>query len=121
MHDHPNAETVYYRIKINKINGESEYKKVAKVIIPGIIAKIQIVPNPIQQRIIKLQFVKQPLGKYLFNLYNAVGQKIFSEKLAYKGGANLSLKTIEYLHAGIYQLEIIKPNSARTLLKIIAL
>jgi hypothetical protein len=121
VHDHPNAETAYYRIKINKINGGSEYQKVAKVIIPGITSKIQIVPNPIQQRIIKLQFVKQPLGKYLFNLYNAVGQKIFSEKLAYKGGATLSLKTIDDLNAGIYQLEIIKPNSERTLLKIIAL
>jgi hypothetical protein len=120
VHEYPDLETGFYRIKINKVDGKAEYKKVVKVIAPAMKADIQIFPNPIQQKIVRLRFVKQPLGKYQFNLYNAVGQKMASEKLPYKGEATLSLKIIKNIDAaGIYQLEIIKPNGERKLLKII--
>ncbi len=118
VHEQPNSSIAFYRIKINKINGESEYEKVIKVTMPGFVAGIRIYPNPIEQTFIHLQFIKQPFGKYRFNLYNTLGQNLHSEELIYKGEAALSIKTMKNLSAGIYQLEIIKPTGERILLKI---
>ncbi|HSN08014.1 MAG TPA: hypothetical protein VLS85_03195, partial [Hanamia sp.] len=119
LHQNPGTGiAAYYRIKINKINGESEYKKVVRVSIPGFIQGIHVYPNPIQRGVINLQFVKQPLGNYRFNLYNILGQSEYSEVINYKGEDLLSLKTLKNLSIGIYELEIIKPNGERATLKI---
>ena len=118
VHAQAKTGTGFYRIRINKINGDVEYQKVIKVIIPGFIAGIYIYPNPIQFSFIALQFVKQPLGKYRFSLYNPLGQKMFSQEIVYKGESSLSLKTMKSFSAGLYQLEIIKPGGERTFLKI---
>jgi hypothetical protein len=118
LHQKPGAGIAYYRIKINKINGESEYKKVVRVSIPDCIQGIHVYPNPIRQGVINLQFVKQPLGNYCFNLYNILGQSELSEVVNYKGEDLLSLKTLKNLSVGIYELEIIKPNGERATLKI---
>ncbi len=117
VHVHPEARIGFYRIRIDKLNGESEYKRVIKVTMRGFIAGIHIYPNPFRQGIIDLRFVNQPLGKYRFNLYNILGQKMFSEELNYSGEAALALKGMKNFSAGIYQLEIIKPTGERTLLK----
>ncbi|MDE3185839.1 MAG: hypothetical protein KGM16_20695 [Bacteroidota bacterium] len=118
LHQKPGTGIAYYRIKINKINGESEYKKVVRVFIPDFIQCIHVYPNPIRQGVINLQFVKQPLGNYCFNLYNILGQSELSEVVNYKGEDLLSLKTLKNLSVGIYELEIIKPNGERATLKI---
>ncbi len=117
-HFHPNAGNAFYRIKINKINGESAYQKVLKVIIPADISGIKIYPNPVRGNDINLQFKKQPFGKYRFSLYNSLGQKVFAKEIIYKGETNLSLKCWKSINTGVYQLEIIKPNGEKYSIKI---
>lgn len=118
IHQRPGAGNNFYRIRINKIDGGVQFSKVAKVAIPRSGSSMMIYPNPVQDGVIGLQFTNQPLGKYRFNLYNFSGQKVFSEESNYKGEGALSLNPRKKLTAGIYQLEIIKPNEERTSLKI---
>ena len=118
VHFQPLAGDAFYRIKINKINGESEYQKVLKVVIPSKISAIHIYPNPVQGHVINLQFVKQPLGKYRFVLHNSLAQKVLSKEITYSGETYLSLNCSRILTAGVYQLEIIKPNGEIESLKV---
>jgi len=118
IHEKVGAGISYYRIKINKINGAAEYQKEVRVFVPAFMPGIQVYPNPIHQGIISLQFVKQRLGNYHFNLYNTLGQNQFSAQVNYNGESILSLKTTKNLSRGIYELEIIKPNGERITLKI---
>jgi len=118
IHFRPLTGNAFYRIKIDKINGESEYQKVLKVIVPSSISAIHIYPNPVQAQRINLQFVKQPLGKYRFVLHNSLGQKVLSKEIIYSGETHLSLNCSRILTAGMYQLEIIKPNGERESLKV---
>ena len=117
-HFKPATGNAFYRIKINKIDGNSEYQKVLKVIIPSGISSILIYPNPVKGKVINLRFVKQPLGKYRFVLHNSLAQKVLSKEIIYSGEKHLSLNCSRILTAGVYQLEIIKPNGERELLKV---
>jgi hypothetical protein len=117
-HFQPATGNAFYRIKISKINGESAYQKVLKVIIPSNVSAIHIYPNPVHGKVINLQFIKQPLGEYRFSLYNSLGQIVLNKEIIYKGEANLLLNCRTNLSIGLYQLQIIKPNGENESLKI---
>ena len=119
IHYQPKPGNNFYRIRINKINGEVEYKNVVKVWMPESTSSIEVYPNPVQNGIIELQFVDQPFGKYGFNLYNSIGQKIFSKEINCESRNSIqSLQPDKNFIQGIYHLEIIKPNGDKKAIKV---
>ncbi len=119
IHHQPKTGNNFYRIEVIKTNGEVEYEKVVKVCLPESMPAIRIYPNPVTGSIIKLQFRNQPSGKYYFNLYNSIGQKMFSKEFNYEGGNSIqSLRPGKNFIQGIYHLEIIKPTGDRRTLKV---
>ena len=115
----PSAGNNFYRIRINKINGEVEYKRVLKVWMPESKSSIGVFPNPIQNGIITLKFNNQSSGKYVLSLFNSMGQKIFSNEIFFKEGGRLEpVSPGKGFIRGIYNLEIVNPKGKRTILKI---
>ncbi|MEO8821495.1 MAG: hypothetical protein ABI374_11675, partial [Ginsengibacter sp.] len=119
IHAQPKAGDNFYRLRINKIDGKVEYKKVVKVWIPESTSSIEIYPNPVQNGVIEIQFINQSAGKYYFNLYNSIGQKMFSKEINCEGGNFIqSIRPGKAFIQGIYQLEILKPNGDKKTLKV---
>ena len=119
IHLSPSTGNNFYRIRVNKVNGEVEYKRVVKVWIPESKSSIGVFPNPIQNGIIRLQFNKHPFGKYVLNLYNSIGQKIFSQQIFFEGESLVqSINPGKKFLRGMYNLEIIDPNEETTILQI---
>lgn len=119
IHAQPKAGDNFYRLRINKSDGKVEYKKVVKVWIPESVSSIEIYPNPVQGEVIELQFTNQSSGKYGLNLYNSIGQKVFSKEVNYSGGNSIQLiRPGKSFIRGIYNLEIVKPNGDKKTLKV---
>lgn len=119
VHQQPLPGTGYYRLMINKLNGETGYKKILKVYIPEPATLIGVYPNPVEDGIIKLKFINQPIGKYRFNLFNSIGQRIATKDIIYEGGDILQTfkPDVDFIQ-GIYNLEILRPNGDIKTLKV---
>ncbi len=110
----------FYRIKINKLNGDVEYKKVVKIMITDHLPSIKIYPNPVREDVIQVQFVNQSKGKYRFSLFNSIGQRVATKEFTYEGGDALQNFKPGFLFIrGIYNLEIVKPGGDITTLRVL--
>lgn len=81
---------------------------------------IVIYPNPVNNGIITLHFSNIPHGIYLIKLMNNLGQTILMRQINYTGG---NIQTVNLTSAvekaGVYLLEIIKPDNTKFSEKII--
>jgi hypothetical protein len=119
LHLNPAAGNNFYRLSAIKINGEIRYNDIKRIVIAGIESSIKVYPNPIQQGIIQLQFYNQSSGIYLLNLFDLVGHKKFSKKVLVERGNSSQIITLKKEIAnGVYNLEVIKPDGSKSVLKI---
>jgi len=119
LHLNPATGNNFYRLSVIKINGEIQYNDIKKIIIAGVESSIKVYPNPIQQGVIQLQFINQSSGIYLLNLFDLVGDNKFSKKILVEHGNSSQIITLKKEIAnGLYNLEIIKPNGSKSVLKI---
>ena len=119
LHLHPAVGNNFYRISITKMNGEIQYHDVMKIVITGIESSIKVYPNPIQHGVIQLQFSHQSSGTHILNLFDLRGYKLFSKKVLIERGNSLQVITLrKEIANGIYNLEIIKPDGSKSILKI---
>ncbi|MEO6134638.1 MAG: hypothetical protein ABIP35_05765, partial [Ginsengibacter sp.] len=113
----PDLGIHFYRLGIIERNGEITYSRIVKVTIESRNPTIQIVPNPIINNIINLQFKNQIAGKYNINVFNSAGQLLFSNQfINIADNKNYRIKIIPK-NENIYFLEISKPNGAVEYLK----
>jgi hypothetical protein len=111
----------FYRIKgIDKV-GNVRYSDMVKVLFgkgePGIV----VYPNPLQGKVFQVDMNNLAKGTYLLNLYNTMGQKLYSEKIQHDG-AQAATKTIDLnmdVEQGFYQLQLIGDNGYKTTKSII--
>jgi hypothetical protein len=109
---HPAQGYNYYRIKSIDLNGRIEYTAVVKVLIGKGSQGIIIYPNPVIDGVISIQLNNMPGGKYAVKLLNNLGQKVFDKIINHTQGSSTELITIDKnMPHGVYQLEIIKPDS----------
>jgi len=119
LHLNPATGNNFYRLSVIKINGEIQYNDIKKIIIAGVESSIKVYPNPIQQGVIQLQFINQSSGIYLLNLFDLVGDNKFSKKILVEHGNSSQIITLKKEIAnGLYNLEIIKPDGSKSVLKI---
>ena len=119
LHLNPAPGNNFYRLSVIKINGEIQYYDIKRIIIAGAASAIKVYPNPIQQGVIQLQFSNQSSGIYILNLFDLAGQKKFSKKILVEHGNSSQIITLKKEIAnGLYNLEIIKPNGSKSVLKI---
>jgi hypothetical protein len=88
------------------------YSSVAKV--AGLVADavINVYPNPIVDRIIRLQYDQFPAGMAQVALFNAAGQQVHSAMVAVGTSGKLVIQPSS-LAAGKYNLQIIASDGKR--------
>jgi hypothetical protein len=110
----------YYRIRSVGINGQQNYTQVVRVLIGKLISEMSVYPNPVGNGSINLLLSNQPAGVYEARLLNAIGQVIISKTINHTGGSTTEiLKINNNFSKGIYQLEIIKPDGDKKIIKVV--
>ena len=116
----PNFGNNYYRLRIVSKDGKISYSDIVKVYIGKTIASIQVVPNPILNGVINLEFRNEPLGKYAINITNLAGQSVLSRNLNHKIKDHSETIEAPSLLPGVYQLSITRPDGNIEVIKIVS-
>ena len=113
LDESPATGNNFYRIKSVDKDGSKKYSPIVKVVIGKAgTGSITIYPNPIKGSVINLQFTNQQAGIYQVRLISNNGQMVYSNRLSINSSnISQSLNTSKDLRAGIYQIEIIKPDN----------
>lgn len=95
---------IFYRIKMNNVNGKSNYSNIVKIDFENIKNNIfSLYPNPASDKIfVKTQIVRWNISAALFN---STGQKV--KDFGFLHLQNGAMLNLDDLNPGIYFLEII--------------
>lgn len=106
--DHsPLAGVNYYRIQSVDHKATGTYSQVVKVIRSSAAPVVTVSPNPVEGKMMHLQFINQPQGNYQVRLINNSGQVVYQKTLAHTGGSSASTLSLPaQLPACTYQLEL---------------
>ncbi|HEY5464153.1 MAG TPA: T9SS type A sorting domain-containing protein [Hanamia sp.] len=109
----------YYRICGLGNDGKITYSTIVKVFIGSTIPQLSVYPNPLQGDHINLQFLHQPAGTYQLRLLNSSGQLIMKKEMNHQNGNNTeTIQLNNSMAHGVYQLEIIKPDGQKNVIKV---
>ena len=119
--DHaPLVKENYYRVKALCVNQQIFLSKTVMVSGVTSISQIQVVPNPITNRIIQLSCLHLTPGIYGFELHSPIGQKISEGKFpVFTTSEKVKLPVQKRLLSGVYNLIIMTPDQAKKNLQVI--
>lgn len=107
----PNDGANFFRIKMFDKNGQVTHSQIVKVVI-GRGASISIYPNPVTNNSFALQFNDEPKGSYNIRIMNSTGQLIYKAAMNHIGGsATQTIQLPMLLSKGMYNLEVVNPDS----------
>ena len=105
----------FYRIKALSLGGRIQYSPVVKVAPLKSEPGINVYPNPVTGKIMQLQFIDQPAGKYnVVLIYSNGMQQQLSILQVNAGQATYPVEFPQLLASGIYQLRITGPDNMTT-------
>ncbi len=97
----------FYRIKAVDKNGAITYTGIVPVNISNGKSSVSVYPNPVQNRIVNVQFTNLPAGNYNLILYNTLGQPVLSRKIEHAGGSATQSFTLPVnTAAGAYTVKL---------------
>ena len=103
----PLAGDNYYRIKSLEKSGEIKLSEVVRVHIANEKTGISVVNNPVQGNSVKLLLSNIAEGNYMVKLINALGEKVYENKISHSGGiVYKQLELNNRLTPGVYQLQV---------------
>jgi hypothetical protein len=103
----PNNGNNYYRIKVINKDNTSSYSNVVNVKMGNTKGDIAVYPNPVKGNVINVQFTDQEKGTYNVQLFNNLGQQVYTSRIVHQGGsASEALQLNSALSKGVYQLVI---------------
>lgn len=81
---------------------------------------ILVYPNPVENRIIKIGFINQPIGRYAIQLINNMGQVVYNSTIKISNtNTTSSFKLGSSVSSGSYELSIIAPDGKKLVQKIV--
>jgi|GEM_PF-4400637 len=102
---------VFYRVKCETITGSNIYSSIVKVHAGINQAGYNVIPNPVKDGILNLQFLNQPAGKYSIRIVSYSGQIITAKMIDHRGGNALQTVLLPATIArGMYSVEISTMN-----------
>jgi len=116
----PNMGTNFYRVKAFDKTGNIKYSDIVKVTFGKGEPGIAVYPNPVEGRTFKMDMNNLVKGTYLLNLYNNMGQLVYTQQLQHDGSQatrTINLKTD--IAKGAYQLQLSSDNGFKTTQSII--
>lgn len=100
-----NATTVYYRVRVEELNGQTRYSEIVKVN-PGKEIKLQVSPNPFSDNI-NVQVNNDKKTEAKIRLVNAAGQVLYNKTMMMDKGINsISINNLNNLSTGMYVIEV---------------
>ena len=97
----------FYRIKAIDNDGRVIYSMIVNVNISGGKTSIAVMPNPVYNSRINVQFNNLPAGRYNCMLYDALGQPVLQTVIEHAGGnASQTLTLPSNIANGIYVLKV---------------
>ncbi len=88
-------------------NGAITYTGIVPVNISNGKSSVSVYPNPVQNRIVNVQFTNLPAGNYNLILYNTLGQPVLSRKIEHAGGSATQSFTLPVnTAAGAYTVKL---------------
>jgi len=116
----PTMGTNFYRVKAIDKAGNIKYSNIVKVNFgkgePGIV----VYPNPMKGKTFSIDLNNLAKGSYLLNLYNNMGQLLYTEQWLHDG--NQATRVIDLktdMAKGLYQLQLSNDNGFKTTQRII--
>ncbi|MGN6543102.1 MAG: hypothetical protein ACTHKY_19995 [Ginsengibacter sp.] len=107
FHREPQTGSNYYRIRIDKTDGKSEYSEIVNILTHWFDSGITIFPNPFNGEHLTIQLMHQPAGKYFLEFINSSGHAIISKEINHAGGNGLQRFNVNRkLAHGIYYLSV---------------
>jgi hypothetical protein len=108
----------YYRVKAIRKDGLFFFSNIMKVNgFTGQIAEgsINVYPNPVTGKQLKLNFYNQPAGKYQMQVLNQLGQVLKRKTVVLVGREKQEIINLgSVIKAGQYQINIFGPNGETT-------
>jgi Secretion system C-terminal sorting domain len=96
----------YYRLKILELNGITKYTSIVKVLFGNGAPAVNIYPNPVQNKVITLQFTGMEKGVYSLLFTNLHGQTVYQKTISHSGGnAAHVINMPGQIQGGVYYLK----------------
>ncbi len=112
------AKVVYYRIRINELDGSSYYSKITAIKLSASVA-ISVWPNPVTDHL-SISYNAAANQQITVKLLNVAGQTLLTSNYSLTKGLNqLTVNNLEKLEKGIYILQITDGNNLLSAEKII--
>ncbi|HEY6977223.1 MAG TPA: T9SS type A sorting domain-containing protein [Chitinophagaceae bacterium] len=103
----PGSGNNFYRIKAVDKGGSITYTSIVLVNIDIDKTTLRIYPNPVQDKMVNIQFTSLPKGKYELLLYNIAGQTVFSSRIEHTGGSSIESFILPLnIRCGAYILKV---------------
>lgn len=109
----------FYRIKVTERDGSVKYSNVLNVRLAGNASAVSVYPNPVKGGTINIQLENLDKANYFVNLYNQMGQKVFTKQLNHDGRtASFIVELPSSLSKGIYNLQVMS-NAYRAIKNVV--
>ncbi len=115
----PEPGNNYYRINSITNTGQTYLSDVTKVFVPVRQQHIAIAPNPAVKGALQLYFSNEPAGVYKLKIVSSNGQSIYNGQVNFAGGNGFIRISNNQLLDGVYQVELIKPDETKKIMKVV--
>lgn len=120
LDNNPVTGTSFYRIKGTDKAGNVRYSEAVRVLYGKGEPALVVYPNPVEGRSFKVDMYNLAKGAYLLNLYNNMGQLVYSQQLKHDGSqATRTITTDAEMTKGAYQLQLSGGNGYKTSQRVI--
>ncbi|HUC79297.1 MAG TPA: T9SS type A sorting domain-containing protein, partial [Flavisolibacter sp.] len=102
----PLKGTSFYRVKEVLKTGVSQYSNIGRLSFENGHSGVSIIPNPITDGKVSLQFYGMEAGKYVVRMINSAGMVISETNLTTNGNSNHLFLLPGRVNSGVYQLSI---------------
>ena len=104
----------YYRIKMYFENGTSTFSKTVKVDKITEKVEVAIMPNVVTNKLLNIQLLNKPKGRYMATIFNALGEKLIQTSFNVLSYSVQEKIKVDKLSSGIYTLSLIDENGIQT-------
>lgn len=101
-HEAPRNETLYYRLKMNDLDGSFDFSKLKSVRLEDNRLLVTVTPNPTTGSSLLQLSSAEPMPIQI-KLYNTIGQEVFGVEQSLRQGNNTIPLPTERLNAGVYE------------------
>lgn len=111
----PNKGNNFYRIKAIDLDGKLNYTSVLKVNMGETTPTVNIWPNPLVGKLMKVQLGDQEAGNYKVQLLNASGQTVVSANFQHSGATSVYTMNLPAgIQPGLYYVKCMNGNEVST-------